>query len=242
MLIASSPRKKEHLLFRIRSSETAAKHNSRAGATQIPAKMTHSWKRLWCTHGSGQASRSEGRRNRGSRYTGCEAGFMVRSESIVEDGQAKWVVRVVPGTEISKHNHPTNKIVYESYSAPTSQVLSLPVYRELGLLQDMKTSSADVNRYLSDKLGGFDNRSVMLITFNITDLDMILTPQQTRNILQQVLGTTILERTKRILDSFAEEDVGNDVLIVQVQMDITYIIAIRTAIPKTCFLEWVMPS
>ncbi|OWZ09636.1 hypothetical protein PHMEG_00017628 [Phytophthora megakarya] len=127
-------------------------------------------------------------------------------------------------TQISKHNHPTNKIVYESYSAPTSQVLSLPVYRELGLLQDMKTSSADVNRYLSDKL------------------DMILTPQQTRNILQQVLGTTILERTKRILDSFAEEDVGNDVLIVQVQMDITYIIAIRTAIPKTCFLEWVMPS
>ncbi|OWZ16468.1 hypothetical protein PHMEG_0009738 [Phytophthora megakarya] len=55
--------------------------------------------------------------------------------------------------------------------------------------------------------------------------------------LQQVLGTTILERTKQILDNFAEEDVGNDVLIVQEQIDIICIIAILPAIQKTCFVD-----
>ncbi|OWZ16469.1 hypothetical protein PHMEG_0009739 [Phytophthora megakarya] len=151
-----------YLLFRIRSSETAARYNSQAGATQIPAKLTHSWKRLWCTHGSGQASRREGRRNRGSRYTKWQ-GFMVCSEIIVENGQSK-----IGGTEISKHNHPTNEIIFESSSAPKSQELSLPVRRGLCLLQDMKPSTADFNSYLSDKIGGFDNRSVILKTFNIT--------------------------------------------------------------------------
>ncbi|OWZ12705.1 hypothetical protein PHMEG_00014089 [Phytophthora megakarya] len=190
--LKKSLKKNNYLLFRIRRSETAVMHNryenyltsgwdntnSSQADPQLETPVVH--------HGSGQALRSEGRRDRGSRYTGCEAGFMVCYESIVEDGQAKWVVRVVPGTEIFKHSHPTNKIIYESYSTPTSQELSLPVRRELDLLQDMKTGSADINRYLSDKL----------------------------------------------------EDVDNDVLIVQDQIDITYIIAIQTAIQKPFFLAW----
>ncbi|KAF1790965.1 MULE transposase domain [Phytophthora cactorum] len=67
---------------------------------------------------------------------------------------------------------------------------------------------------------------------------MVLTPQQTRNILQQILGSTTLERTKTILDAFADGDVGNDVLFVQDQMDITCVIAIQTSIQKKYFFQW----
>ncbi|KAE9172750.1 hypothetical protein PF004_g27181 [Phytophthora fragariae] len=94
------------------------------------------------------------------------------------------------------------------------------VRKELGLLKQVNTSTADINRYLSNKL------------------DMILSPQQTRNILQHVLGSSILERTKTLLDGFADEDVGNDVLLVQDQIGISCVIAIQTWIQKQCFLEW----
>ncbi|POM71282.1 Hypothetical protein PHPALM_12167 [Phytophthora palmivora] len=84
----------------------------------------------------------------------------------------------------------------------------------------MKVPSADINRYLSDKL------------------DVILSPQQTRNILQLVLGSTTIERTKLLLDTFAESDSGNDVLLVQDQLDITCIIVMQTPAQKTCFKQW----
>ncbi|ETL93307.1 hypothetical protein L917_08510, partial [Phytophthora nicotianae] len=59
-----------------------------------------------------------------------------------------------------------------------------------------------------------------------------LSPQQTRNILKQVLGSTTLARTDTILDGFADGDAGNDVLFVQDQMDITCVIAMQTSIQK----------
>ncbi|KAF1774404.1 hypothetical protein GQ600_8344 [Phytophthora cactorum] len=137
------------------------------------------------------------------RYTGCDASFMVRCVRVVKQGIAAWEVCVDPNTEISTHNHDTSKIIYDSYRGAKSMSIPAQVRRELGLLTDMKTSTSDINRYLSK------------------ELDIVLTPQQTRNILQQILGSTTLERTKTILDAFADGDVGNDVLFVQDQMDIT---------------------
>ncbi|KAG2993589.1 hypothetical protein PC121_g18736 [Phytophthora cactorum] len=58
-----------YFCFRVRSSEPRAKHNSRHGITQLPPKMTHSFKRMWCTHGALQESRGEGCRDYDSRFT-----------------------------------------------------------------------------------------------------------------------------------------------------------------------------
>ncbi|GMF16235.1 unnamed protein product [Phytophthora fragariaefolia] len=67
---------------------------------------------------------------------------------------------------------------------------------------------------------------------------LIYPPQQTRNVLRQVLGSSTLERTKTILDTFAEENAGNGVLLVQDQLDITCVIAMQTSIQKACFEQW----
>ncbi|KAG3049186.1 hypothetical protein PC122_g23638, partial [Phytophthora cactorum] len=136
--------------------------------------------------------------------------FLVRSERAVVDGQAKWQVSVAPGSEISLHNHKTNKLIYDSYHGAKSMLLTPQARQELGLLTEMKASTADITRYLSDKL------------------DMVITPQVTRNIVRQVLGKSSTERSKVILDSFADEDSGNEVLLVQDQLDITCIIAMQT--------------
>ncbi|KAG2975752.1 hypothetical protein PC120_g25791, partial [Phytophthora cactorum] len=172
--------------------------------------MTNNFKRMWCTHGASRESRGEGRRDYDSQFTGCEAGFLVRSERAVVDGQAKWQVSVAPGSEISLHNHKTNKLIYDSYHGAKSMLLTPQARQELGLLTEMKTITADITRYLSDKL------------------DMVITPQVTRNIVRQVLGKSSTERSKVILDSFADEDSGNEVLLVQDQLDITCIIAMQT--------------
>ncbi|EGZ12158.1 hypothetical protein PHYSODRAFT_517514 [Phytophthora sojae] len=66
---------------------------------------------------------------------------------------------------------------------------------------------------------------------------MIITLQQTRNILQQLLGSTTLERTRLLLDTFVRVD-DHDVLLVQDQMDITCVIAMQTAVQKACFKQW----
>ncbi|KAG6950158.1 hypothetical protein JG688_00014287, partial [Phytophthora aleatoria] len=66
---------------------------------------------------------------------------------------------------------------------------------------------------------------------------MVLTPQQTRNILQQVLGSTILERTRVLLDTFVDEN-DNDVLLVQAQMNIRCVIAMQISLQKTCLKQW----
>ncbi|KAG2936061.1 hypothetical protein PC117_g12232 [Phytophthora cactorum] len=94
------------------------------------------------------------RRDYDSQFTGCEAGFLVRSERAVVDGQAKWQVSVAPGSEISLHNHKTNKLIYDSYHGAKSMLLTPQARQELGLLTEMKASTADITRYLSDKLGG----------------------------------------------------------------------------------------
>ncbi|POM60286.1 hypothetical protein PHPALM_30871 [Phytophthora palmivora] len=58
---------------------------------------------------------------------------------------------------------------------------------------------------------------------------MSLTPQQTRNLMRQLQGATTQQRTKVLLEAFAEVE-DNDVLLVQDQMDITCVIAMQTAI------------
>ncbi|KAG3245173.1 hypothetical protein PI124_g10087 [Phytophthora idaei] len=150
---------KYFLHFRVQSSETRAKNNSRANATHIPDRFSHSFKRMWCTHGSTQSSRSEGLRGCNLRYTGCDASFIVRCIRVVKQGIAAWEVCVDPNTEISTHNHNTSKIIYDSYRGAQSMSIPSQVRQELGLLTDMKTSASDINRYLSK------------------ELDMVLSPQ-----------------------------------------------------------------
>ncbi|POM71925.1 Hypothetical protein PHPALM_11445 [Phytophthora palmivora] len=122
--------------------------------------------------------------------------------------------------------HKTTKAIYESYSGPKSSTLSRNVRQDLGLLTEMKTSTANINRYLADKI------------------NIAITPQQTRNLLRHLLGSTTLERistthgrTKALLDTFADEE-GNHVLFVQDQMDITCIIAMQTAVQNPCVQQW----
>ncbi|KAL3661494.1 hypothetical protein V7S43_013254 [Phytophthora oleae] len=145
---------KYYLHYRVRSSETRDKHNSRAGATAIPAHLTHSYKRMWCTHTATQAGRGAGRRGHDQRFTGCAASFVVCLTRIVESGIGKWKVCIDREAEISQHNHKTTKTILESYRGAKSMPLPRQVREDLGLLTDMKTSTADVNRYLSNKLGG----------------------------------------------------------------------------------------
>ncbi|OWY98163.1 Serine protease [Phytophthora megakarya] len=66
---------------------------------------------------------------------------------------------------------------------------------------------------------------------------MTITPQQTRNILRDLLGVSTLERIKAIIDAFVAED-GNDVLLVEEQMGITCVIAMQINIQKKCFRQW----
>ncbi|KAI9997372.1 hypothetical protein PInf_001170 [Phytophthora infestans] len=57
---------------------------------------------------------------------------------------------LVKSASISKHNHKTSKTIYDSYREAKSMPLSSKVREDLGLLADMKASTADINRYLSD--------------------------------------------------------------------------------------------
>ncbi|POM71951.1 LOW QUALITY PROTEIN: Hypothetical protein PHPALM_11413 [Phytophthora palmivora] len=205
-----------YLHYRARSSEKRDKYNRCVEDNNF---LSHNFKRKWCAHAALQASRGAGRLDTDSRFTGCEASFTVRSVRVVEDVTATWKVRIDAETEISLHNHKTTKAIYESYSGPKPSALSRNVRQDLGLLTEMKTSTADINRYVADKI------------------DIAITPQQTRNLLRHLLGSTTLERTKALLDTFADEE-GNHVLFVQDQMDITCVIAMQTAVPKTCFQQW----
>jgi hypothetical protein len=56
--------------------------------------------------------------------------------------------------QIAKHNHKTNKVIFDSYKGAKSMPLPRQVRDELGLLAEVNTRTADINRYLSDKLGG----------------------------------------------------------------------------------------
>ncbi|POM76235.1 LOW QUALITY PROTEIN: Hypothetical protein PHPALM_6549 [Phytophthora palmivora] len=215
-----------YLCLNVRNSESREKYNR---VYQAFAEHDHLFKAYWCTHASTQASRGKDRPDRDCRYTGCEAGFTVRSVKSIVNGCVAWNVQTIQGTErrhkifiaqISLHNHKTNQVIYDSYRGAKSRQLAPEVRHELGLLTDMKVPSPDINRYLSDKL------------------DVILSPQQTRHILQLVLGSTTIERTKLLLDTFAESDSGNDVLLVQDQLDITCIIVMQTSAQKTCFKQW----
>ncbi|KAE9087347.1 hypothetical protein PF005_g11516 [Phytophthora fragariae] len=143
------------------------KNDDLPGAVRLPNHFTHSFQTLWCTHGATKASRGEGLRQGGQHYTGCEAGFKVRSAKVVKKGVAKWVVCIDQETEISTHNHKTTKTIFESYKGAKSMPLTAKVRQDLGLMTEIKTSTAAISRYLLDKL------------------DMVLSPQQTRNILQQ---------------------------------------------------------
>ncbi|KAE9345628.1 hypothetical protein PF008_g8658 [Phytophthora fragariae] len=171
------------VLYRVRSSQSTQKYNSLPGVQKLPGTFTHQFKTMWCTHGTKQASRGEGLREKGQRYTGCEASFTVRSVKCIEGGVPKWKVCIDPETEIYLHNHKTTKTIYESYKRGKSLPLTAEVRKDLGFMVEVQTSTPAINRYLSDKLG------------------MIITPQQTRNILQQVLGSTTVERTRLLLET-----------------------------------------
>ncbi|KAF1784227.1 hypothetical protein GQ600_5726 [Phytophthora cactorum] len=148
---------KYFLHFRVRSSETLPRTTDR---------FSHSFKRMWCTHGSTQSSRGEGLRGCNLRYTGCDASFMVRCVRVVKQGIAAWEVawtrtlRYLRTTTIRARSF-TTRIMEQS------PCRFRPGSPRLGLLTDIKTSTSDINRYLSK------------------ELDMVLTPQQTRNILRK---------------------------------------------------------
>ncbi|KAE9340831.1 hypothetical protein PF008_g10935 [Phytophthora fragariae] len=145
----------EHkVFFRVRNSQSLEKHNTLPGAVRLPNHFTHSFQTLWCTHGATKASRGEGLRQGGQHYTGCEAGFKVRSAKVVKKGVAKWVVCIDQETEISTHNHKTTKTIFESYKGAKSMPLTAKVRQDLGLMTEIKTSTAAISRYLLDKLGG----------------------------------------------------------------------------------------
>ncbi|POM74458.1 Hypothetical protein PHPALM_8587 [Phytophthora palmivora] len=169
-LVLDAYEAENYVHYRVRTSEKRDKYD-----------------RMWCTHTASQPSRGAGRLDTDSTFTGCEASFAIRSVTVVEDGTATWKVRIDAETEISLHNHKTTKAIYESYSGPTSSTLSHNVRHNLGLLTEMKTSTADINRSLADKI------------------DIAITPQQTRNFVRHILGSTTLERTKALLDTFADE-------------------------------------
>ncbi|OWZ14873.1 hypothetical protein PHMEG_00011573 [Phytophthora megakarya] len=211
--------RKYYLCFRIRSSENANHYNSRPGVQRVPTAFTHKWKRMYCTHAVLQASRGQGRRSHDCRYTECQASFLVRCDYVVEGGIGRWMVQVDEETEISTHNHKTTKLIFDSYSSGRSQKFLLKVRNELGLLKRVQISKSNVSRYL------------------VEELDMTITPQQTRNILRDLLEVSTLERIKALIDAFVEED-GNDVLLVQEQMNITCVIAMQTNIQKKRFRQW----
>ncbi|OWY99953.1 hypothetical protein PHMEG_00028961 [Phytophthora megakarya] len=88
------------------------------------------------------------------------------------------------------------------------------IKHELRLFKDASASTADIYRYLADN----DGTATM--------------SQPTRNLMRQLLGSTTLERTKPLLDTFAEED-SNDVIFVQEQMAIIYVIGFQKKCSKT---------
>lgn len=64
-----------------------------------------------------------------------------------------------------------------------------------------------------------------------------ISTQQARNILRLVQGKTPLELVKAILGRFGEA-IGNHVVLVQDQLDITVAIAIQSRVQKQCFADW----
>ncbi|POM74222.1 Hypothetical protein PHPALM_8857 [Phytophthora palmivora] len=86
--------------------------------------MAHSFKRMLCTHGVTQESHREGRRNYDSCFTGCEAGFLVRTEQIAVD---------------SLHNYKMINTIYDSYCSAKSMPMSPEICSELCLLKEMNS-------------------------------------------------------------------------------------------------------
>ncbi|POM72504.1 Hypothetical protein PHPALM_10769, partial [Phytophthora palmivora] len=132
-----------YLCFMMRNSESREKYSS---VYQVPSNMTYLFKIYWSTRASSHTSRGKGRRDRDCRYTGCEAGFTVRSVKSIVNGRVEWGVQIVQGTVMSLHNHKTSQAIYDSYCDAKLRQLAPEVRRELGLLTEMKVLSADINR------------------------------------------------------------------------------------------------
>ncbi|POM60285.1 hypothetical protein PHPALM_30870 [Phytophthora palmivora] len=77
--------------------------------------------------------------------------FAMLFSKVVEHGVAKWQVTI--GKEISERNHQATKITYDSYKGAKSLPLPPEVRQDLVFLADMNTNSADINPYLSNKIG-----------------------------------------------------------------------------------------
>ncbi|KAF1318594.1 Zinc finger swim domain-containing protein 3, partial [Globisporangium splendens] len=88
------------------------------------------------------------------------------------------------------------------------------------VLADANASTKNITQYVSDNLGH------------------PISPQQVQNLLRRTLGQSTAEvRVKAMLHAFVQTK-GNDVLLVQDQMDITCAVVLQTSVQKAMFEQW----
>ncbi|KAE9239581.1 hypothetical protein PF004_g7887 [Phytophthora fragariae] len=124
----------EHMvLYRVRNSQSGKKHNILPGALKLPNHFPHSFQTLWCTHGATQA-------------------LCVK---LGRKGVTKWIVCIDQEAEVSTHNHKTMKIIYEPYKCAKQMPLTTKVRHNLGLMIEMKTSTAAISRESSSDVSNW---------------------------------------------------------------------------------------
>ncbi|ETM54688.1 hypothetical protein L914_02017 [Phytophthora nicotianae] len=121
------------------------------------------------------------------------ASFLVRCVKVVKQSIATWEVQVDSDTDISTHNHETNKLIFDAYRG--AKFISIPAHfrLELGLYDGYE-----------DELFGYLPISV-----------------------EAAWSVPVMNG-----------NAGDDVLFVQDQMNITYVVAMQTSIQKKCFFQW----
>ncbi|KAF1793936.1 hypothetical protein GQ600_22807 [Phytophthora cactorum] len=77
------------------------------------------------------------------RFTGIEASCITIALLLCSD-----LDKLTFDAQILQHKHKTNKTIYDGANYMT---LTPQVRQELGLLTEIKTSTADIKRYLSEK-------------------------------------------------------------------------------------------
>ncbi|KAF1328639.1 hypothetical protein FI667_g6596, partial [Globisporangium splendens] len=102
----------------------------------------------------------------------------------------------------------------------------------------VKTSAIAENKELMDVVTVLANANAS--TRNITQYvsENLVHPQQVRNLLRRMHGgATAEDRFKTMIESFVRSD-GNEILLVQDQMDITCAVVMQTAAQKQVFEHW----
>ncbi|RLN53846.1 hypothetical protein BBJ28_00022879, partial [Nothophytophthora sp. Chile5] len=202
--------------YRVRDAQTVIEFN-RLHDTQMPTNVKFSFRTFRCKCSIYQPPRGKGDRDTRTNYTGCEARFTARLQNIAVDGhKPHW--RILIEDEFRLHNHPTLS------TAANEGVRTMPtegeVIDQVGVLADANATSKEISGYLSRELG----RAV--------------TTQQTRNLLRRIQKDHSAEaRLKNLLHALVQVE-GNDVMLIQDQLDVTCGIVIQTAVQKLCFREW----